>query len=110
MMVLAAKGLKALSGRPGAGRPLGMAFDTSSPTTAGTEQEVPVSAVLSDAAAAAGYAPSIHNTQPWRWKIRSRSLELWEAHARRLPITDPDGRMAAISCGAALHHARVAMA
>ena len=24
---------------------------------------------LAEAAATAGYAPSVHNTQPWRWRV-----------------------------------------
>ena len=31
--------------------------------------------VLADAAAAAGYAPSIHNTQPWRWRLTADTLD-----------------------------------
>jgi nitroreductase len=68
------------------------------------------SEVLAEAAAAAGAAPSIHNTQPWRWRVHPDRLELYAARERQLPATDPDGRMLAVSCGAALHHARVAIA
>ncbi|HEX5740986.1 MAG TPA: nitroreductase [Pilimelia sp.] len=64
---------------------------------------------LNAAATYAGYAPSIHNTQPWRWRLRSDVLELWVDDARRLRATDPAGRMSALSCGAALHHAEVAL-
>jgi len=50
-------------------------------------------------------APSVHNTQPWRWRITSDgSIELWADRDRQLPVADPDGRNLAISCGAALHH------
>jgi hypothetical protein len=62
------------------------------------------------AAVAAGHAPSILNTQPWRWRIESGRLELFAERSRQLPATDPLGRMLAISCGAALHHARTALA
>jgi nitroreductase len=68
------------------------------------------SEVLAEAAAAAGAAPSIHNTQPWRWQVRPDGLELHAQRDRQLAATDPDGRMLTISCGAALHHARVALA
>jgi nitroreductase len=64
---------------------------------------------LAEAAAAAGYAPSIHNTQPWRWRLARDTLDLRLEHARILDVTDPDGRLAAVSCGVALHHARVAL-
>lgn len=63
-----------------------------------------------EAATAACRAPSIHNTQPWHWRVHPDSLELWSVPERQLAATDPEGRMLAISCGAALHHARVALA
>jgi hypothetical protein len=65
---------------------------------------------LSTAVSIAGLAPSIHNTQPWRWRIRPAALELWAEGARQLPVSDPDGHLLTLSCGAALHHARVALA
>jgi nitroreductase len=66
--------------------------------------------VLAEAGAAASVAPSIHNTQPWRWRVRPDGLDLYAERGRQLAATDPDGRMLAISCGTALHHARVALA
>lgn len=65
---------------------------------------------LAAAARIAGYAPSIHNTQPWRWRVRGHTLELWAVRQRQLAVTDPLGRMLTVSCGTALHHARVALA
>ena len=65
---------------------------------------------LADAAAAAGYAPSIHNTQPWRWRVGSDTLDLHLHRSRVLAATDPDTRLATLSCGAALHHARTVLA
>ena len=53
-------------------------------------------------------APSVHNTQPWRWRGTPRSLELHADRSRQLQAGDPEGRNLVISCGAALHHARVA--
>jgi len=70
---------------------------------------IPVTDVLAHAAAVAGSAPSIHNTQPWRWEAGPDSLELYAERSRQLTATDPDGRMLIVSCGAALHHARVAL-
>ncbi|SUD49371.1 Putative NAD(P)H nitroreductase RV3131/MT3217 [Nocardia otitidiscaviarum] len=54
-------------------------------------------------------APSVHNSQPWLWRIGDRTLHLYADHSRQLPYTDPDGRDLLVSCGAALHHLRVAM-
>ncbi|MBV9143705.1 MAG: NAD(P)H nitroreductase [Pseudonocardiales bacterium] len=55
-------------------------------------------------------APSIHNSQPWRWVTGEGSVHLFADSTRQLPVTDPDGRDLMVSCGAALHHARVAFA
>ncbi|NEA28772.1 Acg family FMN-binding oxidoreductase [Actinomadura bangladeshensis] len=58
---------------------------------------------------AAILAPSINNTQPWRFVERPRGLELWADRARLLPIADPAGRELLISCGASLFNARLAV-
>ncbi|WP_300007551.1 NAD(P)H nitroreductase [Pseudonocardia sp.] len=55
-------------------------------------------------------APSIHNSQPWRWLLGLRSIHLFADLRRWLPVTDADGRDLAVSCGAALHHLTVALA
>ena len=65
---------------------------------------------LDEAAAAAGYAPSIHNTQPWRWRLSGEALDLFLERDRVLPLIDADLRLATLSCGAALHHARTTLA
>jgi len=56
----------------------------------------------------ASRAPSVHNTQPWRWRGGPRTLELFADRRHQLEETDPLGRNLTISCGAALHHAHVA--
>ncbi|RBY80755.1 NAD(P)H nitroreductase [Blastococcus sp. TF02A-26] len=61
------------------------------------------------AVALANRAPSVHNSQPWRWRIGPSSIHLFADPARALPATDPEGRGLLISCGAALHHLRVAL-
>ena len=58
----------------------------------------------------ASRAPSVHNTQPWRWLVGSQSLHLYADTSRQLPNTDPDGRDLISSCGAALNHCVVALA
>ncbi|WP_027344316.1 Acg family FMN-binding oxidoreductase [Hamadaea tsunoensis] len=70
----------------------------------------PPAAVLAEAAAAAGFAPSVHNTQPWRWRVHGDVLDLYADRSRQLTVTDPDGRLMVISCGTAVHHATVALA
>lgn len=64
---------------------------------------------LARAADTARLAPSVHNTQPWRWVVRGDRLELYAVTDRQLHEQDPAGRLMLLSCGAALHHARVAL-
>ena len=66
--------------------------------------------LLDDALIRAVRAPSIHNSQPWRWQVGPRGVDLYTDATRRLPRTDPDGRDQVMSCGAALHHLLVALA
>jgi nitroreductase len=58
---------------------------------------------------AAGAAPSLHNTQPWRFSITGATLELSAMPDRALPVSDPGARALYISCGAALLNARMAV-
>lgn len=55
-------------------------------------------------------APSSHNTQPWKFRLRDGSIELWADRTRALPVNDPDDRELAISCSCALFNLRVAAA
>ncbi len=73
------------------------------------ETDRPLPTALAEAAATAGHAPSVHNTQPWRWRVLPDALELRVVRDRQLAATDPEGRLLAVSCGTALHHARVAL-
>jgi hypothetical protein len=65
---------------------------------------------LVSAAEAAGAAPSIHNTQPWHWRIHDGVADLFADPRRHLLASDPDRRLLTLSCGMALHHACVALA
>jgi hypothetical protein len=67
-------------------------------------------AVLEAAARGSLRAPSVFNTQPWKWHIAGDGMELRADPDRRLQATDPDGRLLLLSCGGALHHARTALA
>ncbi len=60
--------------------------------------------------AAATAAPSIHNTQPWRFAVRGDTIELRADPERMLPVIDPDGRGIHIACGAALFNLCLAAA
>ena len=53
-------------------------------------------------------APSIHNTQPWTFKIlNNNTIELYADTSRTLSIADPRGRELAISCGIALGYLQI---
>jgi nitroreductase len=75
-----------------------------------TADATTVRAALAEAARMAGLAPSIHNTQPWQWRVIGSELDLRIRSDRRLEVTDPSARMLTISCGAALGHALIALA
>jgi len=54
-------------------------------------------------------APSIHNTQPWRWRLDAGGLALRADRSRQLAVADPDGHSLLISCGATLRLAELAL-
>ncbi|KXS47324.1 MAG: nitroreductase-like protein, partial [Marinobacter sp. T13-3] len=54
------------------------------------------------------FAPSSHNTQPWRFEITEGAVSLFADRTRALPANDPDDRELTISCGCALMNLRVA--
>lgn len=64
-------------------------------------------------------APSIHNTQPWRWQIDENagvdglaagSIDLFADRSRQLRVADRTGRALLVSCGAAIFQAQLALA
>jgi hypothetical protein len=59
--------------------------------------------------AEAVWAPSVNNTQPWRFVADGQQISLYADAGRGLPAADPDGREMMISCGAALFNARLAV-
>ncbi|MGO9030933.1 Acg family FMN-binding oxidoreductase [Mycobacterium sp.] len=54
-------------------------------------------------------APSVHNSQPWRWVAEGAGLHLFVDRCRWVHSADRSGREAIISCGAVLDHLRIAM-
>jgi hypothetical protein len=66
--------------------------------------------IINDAVQLACRAPSLHNSQPWRWVATGPTVELFVDPDRAPRHSDTSGREALIACGAVLDHFRVAMA
>ena len=66
--------------------------------------------VIRDAVWLACRAPSLHNSQPWRWVAEGHVVQLFIDPTSAPLHTDVTSREALIGCGAALDHFRVAMA
>ncbi|WP_393062290.1 Acg family FMN-binding oxidoreductase [Streptomyces sp. LN549] len=74
-----------------------------------TERDVTVVTSLVEDAVT---APSMHNTQPWKfvYSTDTRVLAVYGDPVRTLPAGDPDNRGLHLGCGAALFNLRVAAA
>lgn len=66
--------------------------------------------LIEEAVTLASRAPSLHNSQPWRWLAFRGGLALFLDRRRIVGSTDEGGRQAVISCGVMLDHLRVAAA
>lgn len=53
-------------------------------------------------------APSGHNTQPWKFRIRENMISIFPDFSRRLPVVDPLDRELYISLGCALENLIIA--
>jgi hypothetical protein len=71
------------------------------PTEAATPEEI--ARFVADAAV---NAPSVHNTQPWRFHHGQHEVSISANNERQLKVADPHGREMMISCGAALFNMR----
>lgn len=72
--------------------------------------DLPDVATLRRAIECAVRAPSVYNSQPWRWRVTPTGVDLFADPDRHLLAIDPDRRDLLLSCGAALHHLVVALA
>jgi hypothetical protein len=80
-------------------------FEAPSAAPPGTTPEETARFVVSAAAS----APSVHNTQPWRFHHGQQEISITANNERQLTVADPHGREMMISCGAALFNMRVAL-
>lgn len=74
-----------------------------------TTAVAPSRAVLVDCVRTAMLAPSLHNSQPWRFRIERGAVDVYADRGRRLTVLDPDGRELMLSVGAAVLTLRLAM-
>lgn len=58
---------------------------------------------------AATAAPSLYNSQPWRFVVVDHEARIFLDPDRRSPVADPQGRQQVIACGAALLNLRLAI-
>ncbi|WP_245666043.1 Acg family FMN-binding oxidoreductase [Actinoplanes subtropicus] len=65
---------------------------------------------LHRASAAGVRAPSLHNSQPWRFRLTGGAIEILADPSRSVPVVDHDGWATRIACGAATYNARLALA
>lgn len=54
-------------------------------------------------------APSLHNSQPWRFRLRDDAVEIRVDRTRRVPVADPRDWGVRLACGAAAFNARLAL-
>ncbi|GAB2475842.1 nitroreductase family protein [Jatrophihabitans fulvus] len=80
------------------------------PTTSSPPDAAARVQALRRAALRATLAPSVHNTQPWRFVLRPDALHVVADRDRQLHVLDASGRQLMISLGAALFNARVSLA
>lgn len=61
-------------------------------------------------ARAAGMAPSLHNAQPWQFRVGEDLIEARIDMRRKVPVLDPDNRQLLIGVGAAVFVLRLGVA
>lgn len=65
---------------------------------------------LETVVSAAVRAPSVLNTQPWKFRASGSAIDVWADPTRSLGHLDPQGRELLMSCGAAVLNLRLAVA
>jgi Nitroreductase family len=77
-----------------------MGSSSAAPLTRGQVEQVIAAAIA---------APSVLNTQPWRFHAHDGVIDVYAVPTRGLPAVDPAAREAHISCGAAVLNLRLAL-
>lgn len=70
----------------------------------------PDTATLEEALGVASHAPSVQNSQPWRWQVGRDGVRLYADWSRQLDDSDSGRRDVLLSCGAVLDHCVTALA
>lgn len=71
---------------------------------------LPNNANLRDLVRYATLAPNGHNTQPWRFRLAERQIEIMPDFSRRTPVVDPDDHHIFVSLGCAAANLALASA
>lgn len=79
------------------------------PVESGSAQPVLTPDEVASVISLAARAPSLHNTQPWKFRPRRDCIELLADPDRKLTAVDPAGRELMISCGAAVFGLRLGL-
>ena len=91
-----------------AGDHLGMSRPTDTVTATAAEHAQVLASHAQYLISTAARAPSVHNSQPWLFRVGQEAVELWCDPGRKV-AADPIGREMLISCGAALFGLRLAV-
>ena len=73
-------------------------------TRAAFPKEAAMSAHMREMVRYATLAANAHNTQPWKFVIKDKLIEIHPDYTRRLPVVDPQDRELWISLGCALEN------
>jgi nitroreductase len=69
--------------------------------TAGIDTKVDLRPYAADIAGTARWAPSLHNAQPWAFRVDTDAVDVLLDRSRTLRVADPRGRQALLGVGAA---------
>lgn len=79
-----------------------------SASVAATRRQLAARPEMRDLIRYATLAPNGHNTQPWRFRVNERQINVLPDFARRTPVVDPDDHHVFVSLGAAAENLALA--